>query len=245
MLGDLVHKEGVMTDNHQNTLSSQIQELAQLLGLVLFQNEFSGEIPWIDLLSLTNLPELSLDFNSFSTRTIPTEIGIFLSTSLHHLGLGGIELTGTIPSEIAMMENRTVLDLSYNYLTGNIPVELPIFLQVIDLQDNQLAGTLPSTIGYLAHLYELSLTANLFSGDLSMEFGLMTAFGVFHLGNNNFTGNIQVLIEELSSLLWIDLSFNGLTGTIPPEIKRMFNLSFLELQGNHFIAIEPVVCQCQ
>jgi hypothetical protein len=58
--------------------------------------------------------------------------------------LPAMNLRGTIPDEIGFLEHLEVLDLSDNFLTGQIPVTIAnLQLKKLDLSGNQLQGPIP------------------------------------------------------------------------------------------------------
>lgn len=66
------------------------------------------------------------------------------------LNLDGNNLTGTIPNEVALLQDVSTIWLSHNSLKGKIPggpfAELPK-LTVLFLEHNQLTGTVPAELG--------------------------------------------------------------------------------------------------
>ncbi|KAK4263033.1 hypothetical protein QN277_028512 [Acacia crassicarpa] len=77
------------------------------------------------------------------------------------LDLSSSNLRGPIPSSITELPNLTILNLSYNSFTGNIPSFLPSSLLIsIDLSHNDLNGTLPLTLPLLPHLKSLNFGCN-------------------------------------------------------------------------------------
>lgn len=85
------------------------------------------------------------------------------------------------------------LDLSYNELSGSIPVEFGdmLVLQVLDLARNRLTGEIPASLGRLRNL------------------------GVFDASHNRLQGSIPESFSNISFLVQIDLSDNNLSGPIP------------------------------
>lgn len=88
---------------------------------------------------------LWLDSNGL-TGTIPTEIA--LMTDLASLSLTNSTLTGPIPTEIGALTQLRRVWLYNNKLTGNIPTELNKlpFLEVVELHSNELVGEMPSGV---------------------------------------------------------------------------------------------------
>lgn len=103
--------------------------------------------------------------------------------------------SGPVLSLFTQYQTLEYLDLSYNELQGDIPVEFGemIALQVLELAHNQLSGEIPSSLGQLKNL------------------------GVFDASHNRLQGHIPESFSQLSFLVQIDLSDNELTGEIPPR----------------------------
>ena len=82
------------------------------------------------------------------------------------LALGGNQLSGSIPPELANLANLTWLALYGNQLSGSIPPELANLTNLTDLNlgGNQLSGSIPAELGNLTNLQRLRLDANQLSG---------------------------------------------------------------------------------
>lgn len=100
--------------------------------------------------------------------TIPTEIGLL--ESLQYLTLDNNSLIGTVPSEIASLSSLYELHLRYNDLKGTIPSSIfsnsMTFLRYLHLDHNSFTGAVPNDIISLASLYSLQLEKNQFTGDI-------------------------------------------------------------------------------
>jgi hypothetical protein len=97
--------------------------------------------------------------------TIPSALGQL--TELVDLGLGALELTGTIPQALAALKGLTSgLDLSSNNLTGTVPGWLKDLqgLRVLTLDHNKLTGTIPPALAAMKALVFVSLFANSLTG---------------------------------------------------------------------------------
>ena len=80
-----------------------------------------------EITQLSTLKRVACQFNQHVVGTIPSYLGGLSSNhNLTHLFLGYNALTGTIPSELALLSDTNVffLDFSHNELTGQIPSEL-------------------------------------------------------------------------------------------------------------------------
>ena len=101
-------------------IPSEIGNLANLIWLVLSDNQLTGSIP-SKVGNLTNLFGLFLSDNQL-VGSIPPEIGDL--TNLTYLGLNSNELTGLIPSEICDLTKLKILNLNNNKLSGFIPFSI-------------------------------------------------------------------------------------------------------------------------
>ena len=103
--------------------------------------------------------------------SIPSELAIL--TNLRRLVLILNKLNGLIPPEVGNLEDLRFLDLRWNQLTGEIPSQLGELnnLQRLYLGDNKLSGPVPPELGRLANLEELFLSHNRLSGEIPSELG--------------------------------------------------------------------------
>ena len=102
--------------------------------------------------------------------TLPTEL--WSAPSLNLLNATSNQLSGSIPSEIGLLNTKEVLDLSFNpSMVGSIPTEIGdcTALSALNLEGIGLSGSLPSEIGLLSNLAILGLANNDFSGTVPFE----------------------------------------------------------------------------
>jgi Leucine-rich repeat (LRR) protein len=161
----------------------------------------------------------------------------YQSTSNIEFGSYSVELWG----EYYSIENTTELDLSNNYLTGEIPPEIGNLtnLTELNLYNNQLTGSIPPEIGNLTNLTELYLYYNQLTGEIPSEIGNLTNLEKLYLSNNQLTGSTPPEIWNLTNLEWLSLRNNQLTGSIPPEIGNLTNLTELYLYYNQLTGEIP------
>lgn len=97
------------------------------------------------------------------TGLTKTPMDIFSNIEIEELNLSANNLTGSLPSEVRLLQNLRVLNLSNNQFAG-VPAEIGQLknLEVLDLSNNLITG-LPNELGNLSHLKVLNLKGNSYS----------------------------------------------------------------------------------
>ncbi|KAL7601741.1 hypothetical protein Lser_V15G26330 [Lactuca serriola] len=135
-----------------------------------------------------------------------------------------------------------VLDLSHNFLTGELPDCLWNFkqLKVLNMGHNNLSGRIPTSVESLIKLKVLYLYDNNFSGELPMSLKNCTSLNSLNLGGNKFSGNVSVWIgENLLGLYVLILRSNNFFGTMPLQLCQLENLQILDLSINNLHGTIP------
>ncbi len=150
-------------------------------------------------------------------------------------------LYASISPSLGKLQGLKHLNLSANYLTGEIPVELASCtkLTTLALDNNMLDGSIPAAIGKLQALQNLDLSTNKLAGEIPGELGSCTKLTTLALGNNMLDGSIPAAIGKLQALQNLDLSTNNLTGEIPGELASCTNLKVLKIQSNQLTGSIP------
>lgn len=180
----------------------------RLTLLALGENMIQGPIPssLSSLMGLQHPIDASPDnyMYLFASQTLSPPISLYLKniTTVFY----------SLPRSI------TVIDLSNNMLTGEIPSEMAdmLGLRYLNLSHNNLSGPTPSTFSS-------------FSSLLQMDFS-----------NNNLVGSIPPGFVALSNLEYVDFSYNNLDGPIPFG-TRFRDISFL---GNAHLCGEVLNVPC-
>ena len=174
---------------------------------------------------------LDLGGNQLSGE-IPPELASL--ANLTALNLRGNRLSGEIPPQLAGLANLSVLDLGGNQLSGEIPTQLAGLanLTVLDLRVNQLSGEIPTQLASLANLTALNLQRNQLSGEIPPELAGLANLEGLRLFDNQLSGEIPGRLGNLASLTVLNLSQNQLSGQIPRELSHPPNLEVLRLFGN-------------
>ncbi|XP_052109650.1 receptor-like protein EIX2 isoform X1 [Arachis duranensis] len=189
---DLAYNYHLFSD--YNNMLHQISHLfSSLQFLDLSGIDFYKETDWLQsLTSLSSLLELHLD--DCSLKDINPSLQYANLTSLKVLSLVSNDFSTILPSWLFNLSHISYIDLSENYLHGQLPQTLPKFHQSIEslcLYTNDLDGPIPDWLGQLDQLKALALSYN------------------------NFDGQISTILENLPSLLIeLRLHSNFLTGTV-------------------------------
>ncbi|XP_050384651.1 receptor-like kinase TMK3 [Argentina anserina] len=221
-------------------LPPNLNQLSQLSNIGLQRNHFSGPLP-----SLENLSELKyafLDYNNFSS--IPGDFFVGLD-SLEVLALDGLNLNAStgwmFPPELidsAQLQNLTCGSCN---LAGPLPEFLGNLssLTVLDLSGNDLSGEIPASFAEM-NVQSLRLN-NPKGGGLSGGIGAvakMVQLNSAWLHGNQFTGSIPESIGDLVSLKDLNLNGNKLSGVIPDSLASL-ELDSLNLNNNLFMGAIP------
>ncbi|KAG2398340.1 hypothetical protein LR48_Vigan635s003700 [Vigna angularis] len=166
-----------------------------------------------------------------------------------HLLLPSRGLAGFIFPSLINLTALSLLDLSQNRLSGNLPDQffsLLNHLQILDLSYNRLSGELPPFVANTSGntIRELDLSSNLFHGKLPLSLlqhladaiaaGSLTSFNV---SNNSFTGQIPTSLlcnnhSSSSSLRFLDYSSNDFSGMIQPGLGACSKLEKFRAGSN-------------
>ncbi|PIN10269.1 Leucine-rich repeat protein [Handroanthus impetiginosus] len=88
-------------------------------------------------------------------------------------------------------------------------------LTLIDLSENSLTGEIPVEITSLVGLFGLNLSRNNLVGSIPHDIGRLEVLNFLDLSKNNLSGSNPPTLSQLSHLGILDLSFNNLSGRIP------------------------------
>nr|AAU90332.2 Receptor kinase-like protein, putative [Solanum demissum] len=128
-----------------------------------------------------------------------------------------------LPQQLSRLSRLQNLNLSLNYLTGEIPVNLShcVKLKSLVLEHNTLVGN--------------NNQAGLFPGSI----GNLTSLEELYLSYNNLEGQVPASLARLTKLRIPGLSVNSLSGEFPPPLQLLPNLQILYLAKCQFIGSIP------
>ncbi|KAF8687436.1 hypothetical protein HU200_043128 [Digitaria exilis] len=160
-------------------------------------------------------------------------------TGLSHLNLSRNSLYGSLPANLVFSSSITILDVSFNHLSGPLLEQqssipgLP--LQVLNISSNFFTGQFPSTA-----LEVMKNLVNEFSGTISPEFGNCSVLKVLKAGQNNLTGALPHELFNAASLELLSFPNNNLEGILDASnLVKLRNLTILDLGSNGFTGNIP------
>lgn len=136
-----------------------------VIELILQNNNLRGEIP-AEVELLDRLQTLDLGFNEAIAGSIPPEIAELndlVALHLHHN-----DLVGLIPPQLAKLTGLRSLDLHHNRLSGPLPEWIADLedLELLSIWRNDFTGPLPSWVGSLRRLQHIDVAMTRMSGRL-------------------------------------------------------------------------------
>ena len=220
----------------QGTISEVITNYTNLTFIDLSANDLSGSLP-LQIGRLSKLEFLILSANDFHGG-IPQSVSRI--RSLVRLAAHQNSFTGNIPNGITNYVKN--LDLSYNNMTGSIPIGLlsKPQLETVDLSQNKLVGPIPGDFSSSSNLVRLRLGSNMLDGTIPKTFGNLQKLMYMELDNNKLTGVIPDELGACKSLLLLNLAHNNLWGRLPTQFGHLQGLEALILESNNLSGEFPL-----
>eukprot|EP00957_Ditylum_brightwellii_P086079 6549170-Ditylum_brightwellii.AAC.1 len=121
---------------------------------------------------------------------------------MFHFGLNQIAWFSFVFDSHYCISNKDEVHLYKNMLTGSLPTELGVLNNIahIYLDNNQLTGSIPSEWGGLEDLKHFYLHENSLIGFLPTEFGNLKDLENFRAYNNQLSGNLPSEMGQLFKL---------------------------------------------
>lgn len=215
----------------------------RLQFLRLSHNIISGKIPT----SITNLECLKcLDIASNGmSGSLPRYLGNL--SSMRHKYLEGhhfncrysqpVEYRSVTLSQIIKGQQRDY---------GSVQIMMDMNMTVIDLSSNYFTGEIPEDIATLDAIQSLNISRNYFSRNVPKNIGAMQRLESLDLSWNNLAGEIPSSLSDLTFLSYLDLSYNNFTGRIPSgsQLDTLFASNPSMYTGNIGLCGAPLKKNC-
>ncbi|KAJ4769198.1 Receptor-like protein 12 [Rhynchospora pubera] len=238
-----------LTKNNLSGFMPESLEFMSAIHLFLSENQFQGFVPRLS----KSLSILDLSKNEFSGFLPSNKENLILEA----LNLRQNVLNGSISQFICQLKHLQFLDLSHNFLVGNIPncgrrspdpkqknhsrltsstnqsfVEHKYYstLKFLFLSYNKLGGEFPKHLTYFNNLIILNLENNNFFGSIPPWIvKKQPSLRLLLLGSNRFNGTIPDQLFQLEQLQILDLSNNNLTGIVPCSMKTLTSMTYKDV----------------
>ncbi|EEF28628.1 serine-threonine protein kinase, plant-type, putative [Ricinus communis] len=210
--------------------ANPIAALSNLRLLWLSNCKTSGEVPISQLLNLTELSVLVLDFNPITSQ-IPVQLANLTSLSVLHFV--GSNLQGPIPYLPQLQElhvDNTDLTIDLKSTSSNPWPRL----KSLDIRHTQVKGSIPPSITNTTSLISFLALRCLIEGVIPPSTANLSRMEILELNINNLVGHLPPSINNMRSLQPLSLIQNNLQGPIPDSICNVSSLCYLAPANNNF-----------
>ncbi|XP_060670477.1 receptor-like protein 43 [Ziziphus jujuba] len=221
------------SNSFSGELPALLSNLSSLQVLDVAENQLTGSIPasfghfkamlQAQIINRYLLYGAAPTHQNSETRKHPDS---YVGTHISCLSTSTMQLGNYYESFIVNMKGQllrytktlslvTMLDLSGNNLSGDLPIEMTnlLGLIVLNLSRNHFTGHIPKSISKLKQLYSLDLSSNMFSGAIPQSLGPLSFLGCSRLMN-------PLLLEMLAFVGNVGLCGGPLAVKCPGDDKN-------------------------
>ncbi|XP_065627590.1 LOW QUALITY PROTEIN: receptor-like protein 9DC3 [Quercus suber] len=196
-------------DFNQSRIPVGIRKLSNLTYLDLCHSGFAGQIP-AEILHLSKLVYLDLEQNLLKLQNPGLQSLVEKFPNMEELYLTQVDISSTVPNNMANLTSLTSLVLRECGLHGEFPAgifQLPN-LEVLSVRFNaNLTGYVPE-FNRSSPLKQLWLAGTSFYGELPNSIGDLKLLNSIDVRDCNFSGPVPSSLGNLTELITLDLSFN-------------------------------------
>ncbi|KAM4099953.1 hypothetical protein ACB094_05G031600 [Castanea mollissima] len=224
------------------SIPDEIDGLPNLKVLSLSGNHFSGVISK-QLCRLKKIGIMDLSNNSFS-GTIPycfhnITFGKLASSDFVYTNALGFGIGGSFSDFVVQVEIVFVMKYRSDLYKGLI-LDM---VSALDLSFNKLTGEIPLTLGQLSSIHAMNLSYNQLTGPIPKSFSNLTQLESLDLSHNDLSGEIPSVLADLSFLGAFNVNHNNLSGKIP-FIGHLITFENSSYEGNRFLCGPPLEKSC-
>eukprot|EP00257_Ricinus_communis_P025433 XP_025012847.1 receptor-like protein 15 [Ricinus communis] len=205
--------------------------------LSLKNNSFWGRFHLPTYSSFNNTTWLDVSDNLFKGQL--QDVGGKMFPEMKFLNLSGNRFRGDFLFSPAKDCKLTILDLSFNNFSGEVPKKLLsscVSLKYLKLSHNNFHGQIFTREFNLTGLSSLKLNDNQFGGTLSSLVNQFYDLWVLDLSNNHFHGKIPRWMGNFTNLAYLSLHNNCFEGHI---FCDLFRAEYIDLSQNRFSGSLP------
>ncbi|XP_026420550.1 probable leucine-rich repeat receptor-like protein kinase At1g35710 [Papaver somniferum] len=167
---------------------------------------------------------------------------------LEFLKASGCSIQGSIPKSICKLSSLREIFLQRNNFTGTMPscITMLRYLDRLDISKNFIRGDVSlSSLFTKLNLSYLKMGPNKLTVSIHQDLHLYPKLKlkVLGLASCNLKGLFPDFICNLTDLENLQLSGNNLTGTIPSCMNKLKNLMSLDFSSNNFHGPLPLPCK--
>ncbi|KAD5317539.1 hypothetical protein E3N88_17485 [Mikania micrantha] len=160
-----------------------------------------------------------------------------VGSSIVQIKLDNLNISGSLGYELNNLHHLKQLDVSNNYLYGEIPYSLPLNLTHLNLACNNLSQYIPYSLSSMKSLKHMNLSHNFLTGPVGNVFTGLIYLKDMDLSYNEFIGDLPSSFATLKGLSKLFLQHNEFTGSV--IFLAGLQLTDLNIQDNHFSGIIP------